>query len=348
MKILDMSFGRNSYHVSFYSSPLFEGALGIAAATYDEIHPTLEKPREYWQMMIEALPDRVQAELLYAKRHNTWKTLLQLLHTHPFPDLEAFLSFLENLPDQQLLYEALPCLGQEREEARRRAVEGDAAAVEELLAACSAHKFFPAYLSYLCQLDMGVLRRHLITLFQGWYTLHVMPREDELRRLLQRDCDQKSGMREKLSPEALVEWALGGAAYPPEPSISRVLLIPHTLYRPWTIQADAKGTKIFYYPVADENMAEEIDPYQPPLRLIQLYKAVGDEHRLRIIKFLTERAHSLQELTERMEMAKSTLHHHLSMLRSAQVIEMNGTRYQLRPHVLGQLPLFLDDYLGRG
>lgn len=82
--------------------------------------------------------------------------------------------------------------------------------------------------------------------------------------------------------------------YEPEPSVARVLLVPHTLYRPWTIQADAPDTKVFYYPVADENMAEQVDPYQPPHLLVQACKALGDEHRLRIVKHLAERAHSLQ------------------------------------------------------
>ncbi|MEJ8547624.1 ArsR/SmtB family transcription factor [Brevibacillus borstelensis] len=346
MKLLDMSYGRTTYQVTLHSSPLFEAALGIAAATYDKIHPTLEKPREYWLAMIDALPPDVKTELDYAKRHNTWKTLLQLLHNGPFPDPDAFLSYLEGLSEQQLRLEALPYLGSERQEARHRSSTGDRQAVEELLQACAGHNFFPAYITHVSEVDASDLRRHLLTLFQGWYGIHVRPREAELRSLLARDCDQKRAMLQKLSPEALVEWATG-RKYPPEPSVGRVLLVPHTLYRPWTIQADAPGTKVFYYPVADENMAEQIDPYRPPQLLVQAYKALGDEHRLRIARLLAERAHSLQELTERMDMAKSTLHHHLSMLRSARLIEMEASKYQLRRTSVDQLSLFLSEYLDK-
>ncbi|WP_425623154.1 ArsR/SmtB family transcription factor [Brevibacillus borstelensis] len=346
MKLLDMSYGRSSYQVTLHSSPLFEAALGIAAATYDEIHPTLEKPREHWLAMIAALPPDVQTELYDAQRHHTWKTLLQLLHARPFPDLAAFLSYLEGLPGQQLRLEALPYLGREREDARYLASTGNRLAVAELLQACAGHKFFPAYISHVSEVDANELRRHLITLFRGWYSIHVRPQETELGSLLQRDCEQKRAMQQKLSPEALVEWATGGN-YQPEPSVARVLLVPHTLYRPWTIQADAPDTKVFYYPVADENMAEQVDPYQPPHLLVQACKALGDEHRLRIVKHLAERAHSLQELAVRMDMAKSTLHHHLSMLRSARLIEIDASKYQLRRTHVDQLSLFLSEYLDK-
>lgn len=140
-------------------------------------------------------------------------------------------------------------------------------------------------------------------------------------------------MVEILASEKLVEWATGGIEYLPEPGVHRVLLIPHTIYRPWNMEADLEGTKVFYYPVADESL-EQGDPYKPSPSLIQRHKALGDEARLRIVKLLSERDQSLQELTERLEMGKTTVHHHLKLLRAAQIVQAKSGIYGLRTNVL--------------
>jgi hypothetical protein len=347
MKLLDMTCGRITYRVEFACSPLFETALGIAASTYPEIHPTLEKPASFWEQLIAALPPSIRHEVQYAQEHNTWKTLLQLLQQDAFGDLESFLDYVKQLDWVELRRHALPYLGTAMEEARHKAASGDPESAEELIRFCQGHKFFPAYIRFVSEVDVEELRRHLTVLMEGWYQTHVEPMEEELRRILKRDVDQKQAMQSKLSPEALVEWATGGIPYPPEPGVMRVLLIPHTIYRPWNIQADAEQTKIFYYPISDESLYGEDDPYRPPHMLVQSLKALGDEHRLRIVRMLAEQDYSLQELTDKLALAKSTVHHHLSMLRSAQLVTISGDKYSLKPAALDRLPTLWQHFLQR-
>ena len=94
MKLLDMTHGRHTYSVELSYSPLFESVLGIAAMTYTEIHPTLEKSPSYWEELALSLPLQLREDLLYAQTFNTWKTLLQLLHEQSFADLDAFLDYI--------------------------------------------------------------------------------------------------------------------------------------------------------------------------------------------------------------------------------------------------------------
>ncbi|MDF2679308.1 MAG: transcriptional regulator [Brevibacillus sp.] len=334
-----------TYRVELAYSPLFEAALGIAAATYDQIHPTLEHPPSHWKHLQSQLPLEVEKELMYAKQHNTWKTLLHLLHQRSFPDLESFLTYLQKLSPFDLRYCSLPYLGEDWQDARRQAAEGSEDAMVRLQTACRDHLFFPAYIAHIYTADPDDLRSHLLCLMEGWYLTHIKPHEETVVSTLERDCAQKQVMQAKLSAEALVEWATH-ASYPPEPTVTRVLLIPQAIYRPWTIQADAEGTKIFYYPVADENLHRESDPYRPPLPLVQALKALGDEQRLRMVKMLSERDLSLQEMTETLGGAKSTVHHHLSMLRSAHLVETVHGKYRLKRTVLEKLPLHWEQFLG--
>lgn len=346
MKVLNIGSERTTYRVEISYSPLFEAALGIAAATYDQLHHTMEQPPTYWRQLLDELAPSVLEEVYYAKEHNTWKTLLQLLDLCPFTDLDSFLSYVKDLSAEELRFEALPYLGEHLQAVRRSAAQGSETSRITLQEACRSHLFFETYIGHITSVDAEELRNHILVLFEGWYNTHIRPHEDSLIRMLERDCSQKKSMQTKLSPEALVEYATN-TPYPPEPSVTRVLLIPQAIYRPWTVQADAYGTKIFYYPVADENRSDLIDPYQPPVSLVQALKALGDEHRLRMIKMLAEKDWSLQELTEQLEMAKSTIHHHLSMLRSAQLVETAGSRYRLRRATLDKLPLLWDEFLDR-
>ena len=70
---------------------------------------------------------------------------------------------------------------------------------------------------------------------------------------------------------------------------------------------------MFHYPIANESIPPE-DTYTPSYFLVLKHKALGDEARLRIVKILFEKERTLQEITERLQLGKSTIHHHLKLL----------------------------------
>ena len=126
-----------------------------------------------------------------------------------------------------------------------------------------------------------------------WFNEVISPELERITQILQTDYESKMKMKEKMSPEELVQWATGGINYLPEPSVYKVLLIPQYVYRPWTIEADIENTKVFYYPVANESLSPN-DKYMPNIFLVLKHKALGDEIRLRIVKLLSKRDYSLQ------------------------------------------------------
>lgn len=348
LNIIDISNGRGTYKTEMFHSILFESVLGIAAATYPEIHPTLEKPKTHWEQIFARLLPKTVDEVKYAEKHNTWKTLLQLLHQQAFATLPSFLSYIEGLSADELRYQALPFLGFALQDQRKKAAAKDPSARDILISHCRDHKFFPAYIHFICTVEIEELRAHLLSLMEGWHQQIVHPEESAIAGMLERDCQAKQEMQQKLEPEALVEWATGGIQYAPEPNVTHVLLVPHYIYRPWNIQADMEHTKIFYYPIADESLSKEYDPDRPPHFLVHRFKALGDEHRMRIVKMLHEKDHTLQELTDKLELAKSTVHHHLSMLRSAQLAGVEDQRYYLKRGNLSTLFAQWQSYLERG
>ncbi|SFS64676.1 ArsR/SmtB family transcription factor [Marininema halotolerans] len=326
MHLLDWGMERHTYQVRWDQSLLWETVLGIAAVTYTEIHPTLETTTSYWKNSSQSFSNTLQLTLEEAKQHNLWKTLLHLVFYSQSHDVKAFLEWMQRLDPKIFRYHALPYLGEEWEDARKQAAQGDEVAVTTLVQAGKQNPMFPSYIRHMTEVEIDPLKEKLNLLVEHWYQEVIAPHASWLNEILEREIHSRESRMESLTSEQIVE-ELTGIAYTPEPSVYEVVLIPHIVYRPWTIQGSAQGTRIFYYPVSDESLFVKEDPYAPPSTLIRFHKALGDEKRLRILKMLQQKHRSLQELAEGMNLPKTTVHHHLRMLRSAHLVELNGNQF---------------------
>ena len=103
---------------------------------------------------------------------------------------------------------------------------------------------------------------------------------------------------------------------------------------------------LILYPLADESISADSDT--PPRRLVRLSKALGDEKRLRILRALADGEKTLMELAEMFGVAKTTMHHHMIVLRSAGLISVGvgSKRYRLRHESEPDVGALLSGYLG--
>ncbi|EJS03931.1 ArsR/SmtB family transcription factor [Bacillus mycoides] len=337
---------RETYNVQMKYSILFECALGIAAVTHKRLIDTLEKSQSEWGKIRQSLSVEMREHLQFVEENNTWKALLQLLYEGDFQDLSQFIANIDSLSEEDLKYICLPFLGGAYQAKRRLAASGEVSVIHELKELTHDHQFFSTYIEFVCHADVRELKTHLIAVMTGWYDSVVKKEAEEIVSILQRDYEAKNEMNKKMKPEEFVEWATGGVTYMPEPSVHHVLLIPQITYRPWNIEADIEDTKVFHYPVANESIHPE-DPYEPSYFLVHKHKALGDEARLRIVKLLFEQERTLQEITERLQLGKSTVHHHLKLLRSAKLVDIQDGKYVLRKKAVQSLAKELDAFLNR-
>ncbi|QWG39698.1 ArsR family transcriptional regulator [Bacillus mycoides] len=337
---------RETYNVQMKYSILFECALGIAAVTHKRLIDTLEKSQSEWEKIRQSLSVEMREHLQFVEENNTWKALLQLLYEGDSQDLSQFIANIDSLSEEDLKYICLPFLGEAYQAKRRLAASGEVSVIHELKELTHDHQFFSTYIEFVCHADVRELKTHLIAVMTGWYDSVVKKEAEEIVSILQRDYEAKNEMNKKMKPEEFVEWATGGVTYMPEPSVHHVLLIPQITYRPWNIEADIEDTKVFHYPVANESIHPE-DPYEPSYFLVHKHKALGDEARLRIVKLLFEQERTLQEITERLQLGKSTVHHHLKLLRSAKLVDIQDGKYVLRKKAVQSLAKELDAFLNR-
>lgn len=336
---------RETYDVQLMHSPLWECALGIAAITNKPVIKTLEKPSSYWEKLKKNLSKGLIEQLDYVEKNNTWKALLQLLHQNNNNNsLDNFCSYVRALESVDLKYLCLPFIGSDHQHLRESAALGEESAVSEYKKLTKENPFFPQYIEFISKANANELKTHLTTVMSEWYKSVILPDIGLTEKVLQTDYESKLQMRGKMGAEEFVQWTTGGVNYFPEPNVHRVLLIPQYVYRPWNIEADLEGTKIFYYPVANTSLSPG-DKYMPDNFLVQKHKALGDEVRLRIVKLLSESDRSLQNLTEHLNMGKTTIYHHLKTLRAAKIIEMNNMNYSLKANVLKILCNELDQYI---
>jgi DNA-binding transcriptional ArsR family regulator len=335
---------RETYQVELTYSPLWESALGIAAITNTKLLNTLEKPAAYWRDLKESFSEDLSNDLKYVEDNNTWKALLQLLHTFEGREITAFCDYIHGLNENKLKFICLPYIDEYYQDVREKSANGVNEANLSLIEATKDNPFFPQYVNYIFHVDPDELKKHLISVMSGWFHAVVKPSLKNINEILETDYKSKLNMGETLRSEQLVEWATGGINYLPEPSVHKVLLIPQYIYRPWNIEADIEGVKVFYYPVSNKSLSPE-DKYMPSNFMVQKYKALGDEARLKIVKILFEKERSLQEITELLGMGKSTVHHHLKLLRASRLVEIKDSKYCLRHRALTMLEAELKEFL---
>jgi DNA-binding transcriptional ArsR family regulator len=115
--------------------------------------------------------------------------------------------------------------------------------------------------------------------------------------------------------------------------------------RPWVLLWEHKGTKVFCYPISGGEGSDRSSPAE----LARMYKALGDEGRLRLLRRLSESPLTLGEAAAELGLTKSTAHHHLAILRHAGFVTIRDEDenvYSLRRDLLPQAGELLTGYLG--
>jgi len=335
---------REKYSVEIKSSLLWESALGIAAITNEALISTLDLSEKDKELINKSLTKDMKQQLEYVKKHNTWKTLLQILHQEDFENLDLFSKYVESLSSKKLKSIAIPYLGKETKELINELLKGSDEALKELQHLTKDNNFMPSYIEFISKVSVEELKTHLIEVMSGWFKAIIEPNKEKLDSILLRDKALKEKMLKNLEPDQFVEWATDGVKYPPEPSVHKVLLIPHYIYRPWNVEADLEGVKVFYYAVSNESISDE-SKYVPNKLLVQRFKALGDETRLKILKIIKEKNTTLQELTTELELGKTTVHHHLKILKSARLVSQSSNEYKIVDNVIDNIKTEFNGYL---
>jgi DNA-binding transcriptional ArsR family regulator len=174
--------------------------------------------------------------------------------------------------------------------------------------------------------------------------------EEAWAAALERDAiDKRMTVANAANPRELIETVTNGITFEVPPGATRLVIVPSVSLRPWTLIADFDDSLLVCCPVSEEALS--LDPEAPPSWLVATYRALGDEKRLRLLRRLSESPASLAELTEFMGMAKSTVFHHIGVLRAAGLVRVSldadqtVSTYSLRTESIPDRSALIEQYL---
>lgn len=176
--------------------------------------------------------------------------------------------------------------------------------------------------------------------------------EEEFGGAINRAAAARRAVATRDSAKAVIEDVTNGLEYDIPLGVTRVVLVPSVVLKPLSVIDQHRETLIVFYAVADEFI--DSDPEAPPSWLARTYKALSDEKRLRILRRVSEGETTLDEITEMLGLSKSTVHHHISILRAAGLVRVHLSHndagikcstYTLREQSLADASSFLDTYI---
>jgi len=284
---------------------------------------------------------------------DTFLHLIGLVHDTPAPrDVPAFIAHLRETDADEIRLHLVQFYARETRRMTppsviRAAVGGDPEARTEFLRT-SFPEWEPwtGYLTHVLDADADALKANLVGVLEDWADRVWKPESLTIMPIIERDADAKRELQRELPLDRFVTTATNGVEFAPRPGVDRVVMVPSFVNRPLVTYYEFGETLIIVYPVADESVSAEGDA--PPLRLVRLSKALGDEKRLRILRALADGEKTLMELAETFGVAKTTMHHHMIVLRSAGLISVGvgSKRYRLRSETVPDVGALLSGYLG--
>jgi DNA-binding transcriptional ArsR family regulator len=328
-----------------------EVLMSICAIAHPEDHDTFDLGAEWLQARLETVPDDLREDVM-ALRLGDMKLAAHLLGiVWETPRPRTFAAFAERLAATDATEIKLHLYGHYDTTSQHlpaeiveAAARGDRDAIERVLAELAEFSDKHDLYRDLLELDSGELKARLLDILPRWHREVFAPHEPEWRRAAERDAEAKRALLSRHSPEQMVELATRGYQYAPPPAIRTIAFFPSWFMRPWVILWEHKSTKIFCYPIAPAG-----DEGTPLAEVARVYKALGDEGRLKLLRRLSDGPVKLSEAAAELGVAKSTAHHHLAILRQAGFVTIRDgdeNVYTLRRDLLPQAGDLLAAYLG--
>ncbi len=167
--------------------------------------------------------------------------------------------------------------------------------------------------------DLAALRDQVGPLLADWDEQYFRRLDPAILAGLHADAAAKQALLETTAADVVVEAATSGVYLEPAPGLDRVLLVPQYHYRPWNHTRPYHRMRLFLYAVD----ALPVGPDEPSPALRRMTRALADDTRLRLLRFLATGPRSFSALVAWAGIPKSTVHYHLIALRAAGLVRIH-------------------------
>jgi DNA-binding transcriptional ArsR family regulator len=232
-----------------------------------------------------------------------------------------------------------------------RAIAGDAAARAEIIADAGDNASARQSIERLFSTRPELVQAEIAAIVETWMRRVFPAFSDAALTLTARDVEAKERLFAEITPREAILVATSGVAFDPNGTATEIVVVPTVALRPFIVHIEWRSTALIICSVADE--AFDDDPAAPPRRLVKAAAALGDALRLRVLHELAGGELTASELADRLGVDRTSLHHHLGILRSAGLVTVRAEglqswRYAVRADGIAGTTDALRGYLGRG
>jgi DNA-binding transcriptional ArsR family regulator len=137
-----------------------------------------------------------------------------------------------------------------------------------------------------------------------------------------------------------------GCRFEPKEGLQKVILIPQYHYSPYNHITHFGASTLCLYAADVMQLPED----EPSVTLTRFTRSIGDRSRLKILHYLQKGPKTLNEIANYLGLAKSTVHDHLTILRTSGLVTNHtvgdtATQYSLRASSFRRLKHELELYL---
>jgi DNA-binding transcriptional ArsR family regulator len=232
-----------------------------------------------------------------------------------------------------------------------RAIAGDPAARAEIIGELGVDASARQSIERLLATRLELVQAEIAAIVETW-ARRVFPAFAEVAlTLIGRDVETKERLFGETPAREALLVASNGVQFDPNGWATEIVVVPTVAIRPFIVPVEWRSTSIILCSVADE--AFDDDPAAPPRRLVQAAAALGDALRLRVLHELGSAELTASELADRLGVDRTSLHHHLGILRSAGLVTVRAEglqswRYAARADGITGTAEALTGYLGQG
>jgi DNA-binding transcriptional ArsR family regulator len=309
----------------------------------------------------DATPEDLKEEIVRFGGSNCtiWLSLLGLISVAPHPhDPDSVFNWIGELNPQRLRRWILGYLGEQAAletnqgppapSLIEQAALGDIDSVREIIGSSMDPDGIDQVVA-MFEMDPIEMRDRMATALRRFRSEVFSKYEDEFGKAIAAAAAARRSVATRDSAKDVIEEVTNGLDYEIPLGVSRVILVPSMIVRPLSLIDQHRDTLIVCYGLADEFI--NLNPEAPPSWMVRFYKALSDEKRLRILRRLSEGDTSLDELTELLDLSKSTVHHHITILRGAGLVRVSigstkaESKYGLRPQAIEDASASLEGYM---
>jgi DNA-binding transcriptional ArsR family regulator len=194
------------------------------------------------------------------------------------------------------------------------AAAGDDAAAARLLAHPRYYAGHAATsLGTLLSLDPDETRRRLVRAVETGSQSLLDP---ATTHRLEEAREEAEALVSAHEPLLAIERVVTGYRYVPEPEAERVVLVPHAQDELQLVLAQHRSSRLVVYQAGRDRVTQE--------RVLALGRALADPKRVEILALVGRGIGQASELIRESGLSRSTVHHHLALLREVGLIELEG------------------------